>query len=54
MENKKVTISNENKNGLNKLMNPIIKLKKDSNLDEILKEIEEIQNEENEQKETVE
>ena len=54
MENKKVTITNENKSGLNKLMNPIVKPKKDSNLEEILKEIEDIQNEEKEQADTVE
>ena len=41
MEQKKVTIKNEEKSGLNKLLNPIVKPKKESNLEEILKEIEE-------------
>jgi len=46
MEKKKVTIKNEEKSSFNKLLNPLVKPKKESNLDAILKEIEEIQNEE--------
>ena len=45
MENKKVTIKNNENKGMNKLLNPVKPEKVKSNLDEILKEIEEIQKE---------
>ena len=45
-EKKKITIKNEEKGNIGKLLNPVVKVKKESNLDEILKEIEEVQKEE--------
>ena len=48
MEQKKLTIKNEEKSNFNKLLNPIVKTKKESNLEEILKDIEEIEKEEKE------
>jgi len=44
MEDKKVIIKNNENNGINKLLNPVKPEKVKSNLEEILKEIEELQN----------
>jgi len=40
MEQKKVTIKNDEKGSLNKLLNPVVKPKKEPNLETILHEIE--------------
>lgn len=49
MENKKINIQNQEKTNIDKLLNPVIKRKKESNLESLLKEIDEIQNQEEEE-----
>jgi hypothetical protein len=46
MDEKKITIKNDPKEGMNKLLNPVRPVRIKPELEEILKEIEEIQKEE--------